>query len=162
MRGTAGGNIEPGRITRSVRARVAIMGAVPATIALVAGGNAAIQAHQASVVSNAQQSASGEAEIETRVHSEILAPPEPAQTEFYESVTTSPDQQSETRRYSATTQYENGNTSSQQHTVTTNIDGNSAVDVSLKSNSTSSESSSSTSVRLDVSSSSSVRSSSGP
>ena len=160
MRGFKRGMPRMERNAGTARARMTILGALSATIALATTGTAAFQAD---TLSSTRQSSSDDAVRDTRIRSEITVPPEPAKTEYYESVSTSPDQQTETRQYSATTQDDNGNTSSQNHRITTDIDGNTAVDVSLDTNSsTSGSSSSSTSVNVDMSSSTQIRSSSGP
>jgi hypothetical protein len=144
---------------------VTVLGVMSASFAIATAGTAAFNAYQADSVSHSQPSSSEGAHSDTKVQAEIIVPPEPAQTEYHESVSTSPDQQTETRHYSAASQDENGNVSSQNHTITTDIDGNTAVDVSLDTNSsTSGSSSTNSSVNLNVNSSSSthIHSSSGP
>lgn len=163
MRGFKAGTAGMERHFGHARARMTILGALSATIALATTGTAAFHAYQADTVSSTRQSSADNVVRDTQVRSEIIVPPEPARTEYYESVNTDTNQQTETRQYSATTQDENGNTSVQNHTITTDIDGTTAVDVSLDANSsTSGSSSSSTSINVDVSSSTRVHSSSGP
>ncbi len=84
----------------------------------------------------------------------------PPENVVSESYTETGDGQSTTKQYSTTTQDQSGNTTTQEHSYTSNIDGNSAVDINLNSNSSSSNSvNSSSSVNVNVNSSSKVTSS---